>query len=64
MDLFHSLVSLKNQLASVAFCRSTEVFNVRNGSCDRVAHWRLDKWGLIVKYSGYPVMLSIASNGK
>ena len=30
VDLFHSLVSLKNQLVSVAFCRSTEVFNVRN----------------------------------
>ena len=32
MDPFHSLVILKNQLALVAFCRSTEVFNVRNGA--------------------------------
>ena len=32
VDPFHSLVSLKNQLASVAFCRNTGVFKVRNGA--------------------------------
>ena len=30
VDPFHSLVGLKNQLASVAFCRNTYVFKVRN----------------------------------
>ena len=32
MDLFHSLDNLKNQLASVAFCRNIEIFNVRSGA--------------------------------
>ena len=32
MDLSHCLDKLKNQLASVAFCRNTGVYNVRNGT--------------------------------
>ena len=31
MDLLHRLDNLKSQLASVAFCRNTGVYNVRNG---------------------------------
>ena len=31
MDLFQSLENLKSQLASVAFCRNTGVYNVRSG---------------------------------
>ena len=30
VDPFHSLVGLKNQLTSVAFCRNAYVFKVRN----------------------------------
>ena len=32
MDLFHSLDNLKGQLASVAFCRNTGVYNVWSGA--------------------------------
>ena len=32
MDLFHSLDNMKSQLASVAFCRNTGVYNVQNGA--------------------------------
>ena len=44
MDLFHSLDNLKSQLASVAFCMNTGVYNVRNGSVIRASRCRLDKW--------------------
>ena len=30
MDPFHSLDNLKNQFASIAFCRNSEVYTVRN----------------------------------
>ena len=30
MDPFHSLDNLKNLFASIAFCRNSEVYNVRN----------------------------------
>ena len=43
MDPFHSLDNLKNKLASVAFCRNTEVCNVQHRAV-RVAHCHLDKW--------------------
>ena len=32
MNPFHSLDNLKNQLGSIAFCRNTEVCNIRNGA--------------------------------
>ena len=32
MDPFHSLDNLNNQFASIAFCRNSEVHNVRNGA--------------------------------
>ena len=32
MDLFHSLDNLKNHFASIAFCRDSAVYNVRNGA--------------------------------
>ena len=32
MDPFHSLDNLKNQLASIAFCMNSGVYNVRNGA--------------------------------
>ena len=32
VDLFHSLDNLKSQLASVAFCRNTRVYNVQSGA--------------------------------
>ena len=32
VDPFHSLDNLKNQFASIAFWRNSEVYNVRNGA--------------------------------
>ena len=46
MDLFHSLDNLKSPLASVAFCRNTGVYNVRNGA---VAELPVD-----VSINGFP----------
>ena len=51
VDPFHSLDNLKNQFASVAFCKNSEVCNVWNGSVIALPivisingfphHWRL-----------------------
>ena len=32
MDLFHSLYNLKNHFTSIAFCKNSTVYNVRNGA--------------------------------
>ena len=32
VDPLHSLDNLKNQFASIAFCRNTAAYNVRNGA--------------------------------
>ena len=32
VDPFHSLDNLKNHFASIAFCRNSAVYNVRNGA--------------------------------
>ena len=58
MDLFHSLDNLKSQLVSVAFCRNTGVYNVRNGAVIELpvdvlikGFLVIDRWILIVEYS-------------
>ena len=43
VDPFHSLDSLKNQFASFAFCRNSEVYNVCNGAVIEFFRCRLDK---------------------
>ena len=60
MDLFHSLDNLKSQLASVAFCRNTGVYNVRNGAVIELpvvvsinGFLVIDRWRSIVEYSCY-----------
>ena len=46
MDSFYGLDNLKNQLASVDFCRNTEVCNVWNGAMMRIA--------VTVSINGFP----------
>ena len=46
MDLFHSLDNLKSQLASVAICRNTGVYNVRNGAVIELL--------VVVSINGFP----------
>ena len=46
MDPFHSLDNLKNEFASIAFCRNSEVYNVRNGA---VIHFPV-----VVLIKGFP----------
>ena len=43
MDPFHRLDILKNQFASVAFCRNSGVYNVQNGAVIEVVLCRLCK---------------------
>ena len=31
MDLFHSMDNWKHQFSSIAFCKNSSVYNVRNG---------------------------------
>ena len=46
MDLFHSLDNLKSQLASVAFCRNTGVYNAWNRA--------VIEWPVVVSINGFP----------
>ena len=48
MDPFHSLDILKNQFASIAFCRNSAVYNVRNGAVIELP--------VVVSIKGFPVV--------
>ena len=45
-DPFHSLDNLKDQLASIAFYRNSEVFNLRNGTVIELP--------VVVSITGFP----------
>ena len=49
MDQFHSLDNLKNKFASVAFCRNSEAYNVRNGA--------VIEFPVVVSIGGFPSLL-------
>ena len=46
VDPFHSLDNLKNQLASITFCRNSEVYNVWNRAVIEVP--------IVVSINGFP----------
>ena len=58
MDPFPSLDNLKNQFTSIAFCRNSKVYNVRNGAVIELpiivsinGFSVINMWRSIVEYS-------------